>query len=450
MQPWTAGGAARSVRTFKISAIAAMAAAVASSSGTAIAAKPADVHGTRVTALISRNANGPSSGGAFSQDGRAAALYAFTSAASNLVGGDTNGATDVFVLHRNGMGGAIDRVSVSSGGAQANGNSSSPSVDGTNGRSPHCVGFQSNATNLDSRDTSPDSDVYVRDLSHGTTKVVAPEAVDAVDPTIDGACHLVTYDAGGIVYVANIDGGAPLAIAPGSQPDQETNGRGVTYVRDGQIFYQRYARGKHGLVKHGPERLVSAGHSGPGNGPSAHPSVSANGDYIAFESTATNLCNGLCKGVSDDRNGATSDVFRRTMSSHAPTHDRMEMASFSFGAHAQGNGASNDPVISSAGQFILFDSTATNLRPATSMVGTDPNGHVRDVFLWNFSLHRDYGNVSRESRPPGATAFSTASVDPATSAHGNYVAFTTSAGAGAVGGAGGSIPNVFMRFLGGA
>jgi Tol biopolymer transport system component len=75
---------------------------------------------------------------------------------------------------------------------------------------------------------------------------------------------------------------------------------------------------------------------------------------------------------------------------------------------------------------------------------------VRDVFLWNFSQHRGYGNVSRESRPPGADAFFTASVAPATSSHGNYVAFTTSSGGRAAGGGGGAVPNVFMRFLGGA
>jgi Tol biopolymer transport system component len=178
--------------------------------------------------------------------------------------------------------------------------------------------------------------------------------------------------------------------------------------------------------------------------------VNSNGEYIAFESAATNLCQGLCKGVSRDRNGATSDVFRRTMSSHAPSHDRMEMVSFSYGANAQGNGPSNDPVITSAGQFVLFDSAATNLRPASNMVGTDPNGHVRDVFLWNFSRHRGYGNVSRESRPPSADAFSAPSVAPAASAHGNYVAFTTSSGGRAAGGGGGALPNVFMRFLGGA
>jgi hypothetical protein len=448
VQPWTAGGTARNNGIPRFFVLAAVVAAACSAAFAG--ASQADVNGTRVTALISRDANGPSTGGAFSQDGRTASLYAFTSAASNLVGGDTNGVPDVFVLHRDGMGGSISRVSVSSSGAQANGDSSSPSVDGTNGHGPHCVAFQSNATNLNPRDTSPDSDIYVRNLSHGTTRVVAPGLVDAVHPTIDGDCQLVAFEAGGTVYVANIDGGAPLAISGGSQPDQETDGRGVTYVRDGQVWYQRYARGRHGLRKRGPERLVSAGRNGAGNGPSAHPSVNANGDYIAFESAATNLCEGLCRGVSGDRNGATSDVFRRTMSSSAPTNDRMEMVSFSYGADAQGNGPSNDPVITSAGQFVLFDSTATNLRPARSMVGTDPNGHVRDVFLWNFSLHRGYGNVSRESRPPGADAFFTASVAPAASAHGNYVAFTTSSGGRAAGGGGGATPNVFMRFLGGA
>jgi hypothetical protein len=448
VQQWPAD-AARSLRVRKVLALAGALASLCSA--TAAAVSPAEVNGTRTTAVVSRNANGPSTGGAFSQDGRTASLYAFTSAATNLVGSDTNRVNDVFVLHRDGMGGGIERVSVSSGGAQANGDSSSPSVDGTNGRGPHCVAFQSTATNLDSRDTTPDSDVYVRDLSSDRTKVVTPSATDAVHATIDGACQLVAYEAGGTVYVANIDGGAPLAVAQGTEPDQETDGRGVTYVRNGQVWYQRYARGKHGLRKHGHERLVSAGRGGAGNGPSAHPSVNANGEYIAFESQATNLCEGACQGVSRDRNGSASDIFRRTMSSSAPTRDRMEMASFSYGADAQGNGSSNNPVISSAGQFILFDSTATNLRPKSSMVGTDPNGHVRDVFLWNFSLNRGYGNVSRESRPPNNGAFSQASTNPATSSHGNYVAFTCDAAGLAADGSGGrAIPNVFMRFLGGA
>jgi hypothetical protein len=442
-------GAARNLQARKVLALAFAIASVGSATAAAVA--PAEVSGSRTTAVISRNANGPSSGGAFSQDGRTASLYAFTSAATNLVRGDTNRALDVFVLHRSGMGGGIDRVSVASDGTQANGNSSSPSVDGTNGHGPHCVAFQSTATNLDSDDTTPDWDIYVRKLSSGTTRVIAPQLTDATNPTIDGHCHLVAFESGGTVYVAGVHGGKPHAIAQGSDPDQETDGRGVTYVRDGQVWYRRFARGRHGLHARGHERLVSVGRHGRGNGPSAHPSVNANGEYIAFESRATNLCAGLCKGVSGDHNGSTSDVFRRTMSSHAPSHDRMEMASYSYGAHVQGNGASNNPVISSAGQFVLYDSTASNLRPKASMVGTDPNGHVRDVYLWNFSLHRGYGNASRESRPPNNGSFSAPSVAPATSAHGNYVAFTCSAGGLTADGSGGrSIPNVFMRFLGGA
>src|SRR5204862_7562917 len=60
----------------------------------------AAVNGTRVTAVISRNANGPSHGGSFSQDGRKVGYYAFASMASNLVAGDANGRQDVFVLRR--------------------------------------------------------------------------------------------------------------------------------------------------------------------------------------------------------------------------------------------------------------------------------------------------------------------------------------------------------------
>jgi len=439
--------AVRSMLSWKIVVVAAVVAAVA---GFAAAAANASVHGTRATALISRHANGPSQAGAFSQDGRQVRYFAFTSAASNLVAGDTNGVPDVFVLRRNGLGGPLQRVSVGSGGQQANGPSSSPSVDGSNGRAPHCVAFQSNATNLDPRDTSPDSDIFVRDLAHGRTTLVSGGVTDAVHPTIDGACRLVAFESGGTVYVGNVRTGASYPIAQGSDPDQETDGRGVTYVRGGQVWYQRYAHTRHGVARHGAERLVSAGRQGAGNGASSNPSVSANGDYVAFESTATNLCSGLCSGVSSDRNGAVSDVFRRTMSSHAPTHDRMEMASFSYGAHAQGNGPSNDPVISSAGQFIVFDSAATNLRPSSAIHGGDPNGPTRDVFLWNFPPGRGHGNVSRESRPGRKGAFMTPSVAPVVSSHGNYVAFTTIGSGGASGSRAGGLPNVFMRFLGGA
>ena len=57
-----------------------------------------------------------------------------------------------------------------------------------------------------------------------------------------------------------------------------------------------------------------------------------------------------------------------------------------------GNGPSHNPTIIGAGEFVLFDSLATNLKRSLS-IRDDANG-VRDVFLWN----RPSGNVSLESR----------------------------------------------------
>src|SRR5688572_18087462 len=60
---------------------------------------------------------------AFSADGR---FVAFVSATTNLVTGDTNGATDIFVRDR--LSGSTERVSVSSAGAQGDGGSGSPQI----------------------------------------------------------------------------------------------------------------------------------------------------------------------------------------------------------------------------------------------------------------------------------------------------------------------------------
>src|SRR3954454_11228387 len=84
-----------------------------------------------------------------------------------------------------------------------------------------------------------------------------------------------------------------------------------------------------------------------------------------------------------------------------------------------GNGNSHDPVISDAGEFILFDSEATNLRPSES-VKPDPNG-VQDVFLWNAPTQ----NVSLESRDAENGYLNSPSQHPATSSRGNYVPFET-------------------------
>ena len=97
--------------------------------------------------------NGNSEEPAISGDGR---YVAFTSVASNLVPGDTNDKSDVFVHDR--QTGATERVSVASDGTEGNNTSYQSSVSG-DGR---YVAFTSVASNLVAGDTNFQWDVFVR------------------------------------------------------------------------------------------------------------------------------------------------------------------------------------------------------------------------------------------------------------------------------------------------
>ena len=113
------------------------------------------------TSRVSVSSTGAQAGGdsgrdfpSVSADGR---YVAFDSYAANLVPGDTNGTSDVFV--RDLRAGTTSRVSVSSTGAQPNGRSGVPSVS-ADGR---YVAFTSGAANLVPGDTNGAFDVFVRD-----------------------------------------------------------------------------------------------------------------------------------------------------------------------------------------------------------------------------------------------------------------------------------------------
>ena len=92
---------------------------------------------------------------------------AFFSSASNLVNGDTNGMGDMFVHDRET--GRTTRVSVASDGTQGNGESEFPSISAT-GR---YVAFFSLASNLVSGDTNFASDIFVHDRKTGQTTRVS-------------------------------------------------------------------------------------------------------------------------------------------------------------------------------------------------------------------------------------------------------------------------------------
>ena len=144
----------RAHRTAAVLLVAAFACDVSSHAGAQVT--------TRVS-VASDGTQGSADGGsgiALSSDGR---FVAFSSAAPTLVPGDTNGVWDVFVHDRET--GTTIRVSVPTGGGQADGASSNPALS-SDGR---FVAFQSSAPNLVPGDTNGVEDVFVHDCATGDT-----------------------------------------------------------------------------------------------------------------------------------------------------------------------------------------------------------------------------------------------------------------------------------------
>src|SRR5262249_7695203 len=131
---------------------------------------------------------------ALSADGR---FVAFVSDGANLVAGDTNSATDVFVHDR--QTGTTERVSVDSAGGQADNISFFGVALSADGRS---VAFASVASNLVAGDTNGFGDVFVHSLAVDTTppivNVPADITAEATMPGGAAGTYLVfpTHEAG--------------------------------------------------------------------------------------------------------------------------------------------------------------------------------------------------------------------------------------------------------------
>jgi len=214
-----------------------------------------------------------SRGGVLSGDGR---YVAFISDATNLVSGDTNAASDVFVYDR--VTQIVERVSISSGGAQGNNWSGIPSIS-TDGR---FVAFSSEAGNLVTGDTNGYHDVFVRDRIAGTTErvSVASSGAQGDYESYLGAISADGRFVGFIAYAANLVSG-------------DTNYWGDSFIRDRL----------NGVT----ERISLATDGTQGDSDSQYPIPSADGQFVVFDSFASNFSTG-------DTNGQ-SDVFMRERSS---------------------------------------------------------------------------------------------------------------------------------------
>jgi hypothetical protein len=146
----------------------------------------------RVSVDSAGNEGNHVSGGpaALSADGM---LVVFGSAASNLVSGDTNAHSDIFVHDR--ATGTTERVSVDSAGVQGDRSSVEPEIadDGTS------VTFYSYATNLVAGDANNRPDVFVHDRPTGFTERVSVDSSggdgngDCFYPSISGDGRIVAF-----------------------------------------------------------------------------------------------------------------------------------------------------------------------------------------------------------------------------------------------------------------
>lgn len=298
-------------------------------------------------------------------------FIAFQSSASNLVPGDTNAASDIFVRDM-GFGGTVVRASVTQSGGQVGGASLAPAIS-SDGR---FVAFLSSASNVVTGDTNGTSDIFVRDLVAGTTERMS---VSSAGQAANGSSSKPAISGDGR-YVAFLSAASNLV-------GDDTNGVQDVFVRD--------------RVSRTTERVSVPTAGGQANDSSFGMDISGDGRFVTFDTNATNL-------VSGDANGAT-DVFVRDRVDGTTTR-----ASVSTDG-AEGNGASREPVISTDGRAIAFVSDATNL-------GLLSDGHRgADIYLHDLAT----GNTQVVSIQTDGTAFvgSNPFGDPSISGDGRFVAF---------------------------
>ena len=308
--------------------------------------------------------NNHSANQAITSDGR---YVVFVSTASNLVPGDTNAKDDVFVHDR--VTGVTERVSVASDGTQADDWSygASLSADG------RYVAFYSYANNLVAGEQTFFSQVYVHDRGTGMTERVSV----ATDGTLANSSSYSTAISADGRYVAFSSFASNLVSG-------DTNGYEDIFVRDRL----------NGIT----ERISVASDGSQTNHRSARPSISADGQTLAFLSAANNI-------VAGDTNNVL-DIF---------VHDRLSglterVSVASDGAEA--NEWSGGPHISADGQVVTFTSGATNLVPG------DTNNYL-DVFIHD----RATATTERVSVKSDGTQANDDSFSGSVSADGRYATF---------------------------
>ena len=304
---------------------------------------------------------------------------AFNSNGNNLSAEDDDAYLNVFV--RDAVANTTTVVSRASGaaGAPADFASQDLSISG-DGR---FVAFESDANNLSAEDNDGVRNIFVRDLVASTTTLVsrasgasgAAAASSSVAPAISADGRYVAFESSADNLSADDD-------------DAVTN-----------VFVRDLVANTTTLVSRAPG-LGGAG----GDASSFSPSISGDGNRVAFQSGADNL--------SGEDNDAVVNVFVRELGAGVTT--LVSRAPGAAGAAA--NDASESPSISADGRSVAFESEANNLSP-------NDNNAVQNLFVRDLVA----GQTTLVSRSPGGTGANDDSYNPAISGSGTRVAFISAA-----------------------
>jgi Tol biopolymer transport system component len=332
----------------------------------------------------SAQADGFSFGPEISANGR---FVVFRSDATNLVAGDTNGWSDIFV--RDMQLGTTVRASVGAAGAQSNDASYYAAISG-DGR---YVAFESTASNLVAGDANPGDDVFVRDLMLGTTALAS---VSGAGVQGDDQAYLPVISADGR-YVGFVSAATNLVA-------NDTNGVADAFVHD--------------RVGGGTVRASVSSAGAEGDRATFGLALSANGRYVAFQSAARNL-------VAGDTN-FRDDVFVRD--TVAGTTVRASLADASGPFAARPNASSADVCVSEGGRVATFVSSASDL------VAGDGDD-VADLFVRDTAT----GAIAAATAPADAASYA-----PSISRDGSAIAFASDSSTLVAGDANG-VADVFVR-----
>lgn len=297
--------------------------------------------------------------------------------ATNLVPGDNNASPDIFVHEL--LTGTTTRVNVDSLGAEANQGAGQCAMSGDG----QLVVFESTSTNLAPGDTNSSTDVFLHDRSTGiTTRIsegaggvqansssIAPSisrdgrwiayatvATNIVVPDVTGPplADIVVFDrlSGTTRRVTQLPNGVQMN-GNADRPQVSADGKFISFTASATNLFPGAYPGQNIYVWDaltGQIRLASITSLGvPANNESRWSSISADGRFVAFETFATNL-------------GGTSSLPRMFV------HDMWLGTNREVSVNAAGVSANNwnqMAFISGDGTHVMFTSRATNLIPGT-------------------------------------------------------------------------------------